>query len=383
MLEAGQILFGLVLLVVGGELLVRGAAALAAAFRITPLVIGLTVVAFGTSAPELGVSLQAALTGNADVAVGNVVGSNIVNILLVLGASAIITPLIVSSQLIRLDVPLMIGASICMWVMCLNGVISRLEGVILFVSLLTYIGISIHASRRESAEVADEFSEYSRSVSGIRGTLLQVCLFIGGLVLLTIGSKFLVDGAVKVATDLGVSQLVIGLTIVALGTSLPEVVTSIVASVRGQRDIAVGNVVGSNLFNILCVLGLTGALSPNGIPVSDQAIAFDIPVMVAVAVICLPIFISGSVIRRYEGALFLAYLSLYTVFLILAATNPEHRAWFGSVIMFVVVPLSIVTLGLSFLQSAREHKAKLAARAPKLSGEGTGASEPSEEREPS
>lgn len=362
MLEAGQILFGLLLLVVGGELLVRGAAALASAFRITPLVIGLTVVAFGTSAPELGVSLQAALTGNADVAIGNVVGSNIVNILLVLGASALITPLIVSSQLIRLDVPLMIAASVCMWLMALNGVISRLEGTLLFAALLIYIGTSIRASRRESAEVAEEFSKYSRSVTGIGGTITQISLFIGGLGLLTFGSKLLVDGAVKIATDWGVSQLVIGLTIVALGTSLPEVVTSIVASIRGQRDIAVGNVVGSNLFNILCVLGLTGAVSPSGVAISEQAIAFDIPVMVAVAVICLPIFLSGSVIRRYEGALFLAYLSLYTVFLILAASNPESRMWFGQVILFAVVPLTVLTLGMSFTQSVRERRAEQSRR---------------------
>ena len=192
--------------------------------------------------------------------------------------------------------------------------------------------------------------------------MTQIGLFVGGLVLLTIGSKLLVDGAVKIASDLGVSQLVIGLTIVAVGTSLPEVVTSVVASIRGQRDIAVGNVVGSNLFNILCVLGLTSAVSPNGVVVSEQAIAFDIPVMVAVAVICLPIFISGSVIRRYEGALFLAYLSLYTVFLILAATDPEHKEWFGRVIMFVVIPLTILTLGLSFMQSVRERRDELARR---------------------
>ena len=167
------------------------------------------------------------------------------------------------------------------------------RGSLLFTSLLIYIGISIRASRRESAAVADEFSEYSRSMTGIRGTMTQLALVVGGLVLLTLGSKLLVFGAIKIATDLGVSQLVIGLTIVALGTSLPEVVTSIVASVRGQRDIAVGNVVGSNLFNILCVLGLTSAVSPGGVAVSEQAIAFDIPVMVAVAVICLPIFHFG------------------------------------------------------------------------------------------
>lgn len=356
MFIALEILLGLVLLVLGGELLVRGAAALASAFRISPLVIGLTVVAFGTSAPELGVSLQAALTGNADVALGNVVGSNIVNILLVLGASAIITPLIVSSQLIRLDVPLMIAAAVAMWLMSLDGVISRVEGGVLFTCLLVYIAGSIRASRRESAAVAEEFSEYSRSVTGIGGTLSQLGLFIGGLVLLTLGSKWLVDGAIAVATALGVSQLVIGLTVVAIGTSLPEVVTSVVASIRGQRDIAVGNVVGSNLFNILCVLGLTSLVSPSGVAVSPQAVHFDIPVMVAVCVICLPIFITGSVIRRYEGALFLNYLVLYTLFLIVAATHPEDRVWFGKALMYAVLPLTVLTIGISIFHSFRERR---------------------------
>lgn len=368
---AGQILIGLFLLVIGGEILVRGAAALAAAFRITPLVIGLTVVAFGTSAPELGVSLQAALTGKADVAIGNVVGSNIVNILVVLGASAIITPLIVSSQLIRLDVPLMIAAAVCMWLASLDGVVSRLEGSMLFTALLVYIALSIRASRRESAEVADEFSEYSRTVSGVRGTLTQIGMFLGGLVLLTIGSRLLVEGAVTVATKLGVSQLVIGLTIVAIGTSLPEVVTSVVASIRGQRDIAVGNVVGSNLFNVLCVLGLTGAVSPTGVPVSEQAIAFDLPVMLAVSIICFPIFWTGSLIRRYEGALFLAYFALYTVFLILTSTRPEASASFGRVSMYVVIPLTLLTLVISFAQGIRERRAKLASLQQPETSEGS------------
>ena len=193
--------------------------------------------------------------------------------------------------------------------------------------------------------------------------LTDLARLLGGFVLLAGGAMLLVSGGVTLARRLGVSPLVTGLTIVALGTSLPEVVTSIVASIRGQRDIAVGNVVGSNLFNILCVLGLTGAVSPHGVPVSEQAIAFDIPVMVAVSVICFPIFLSGSLIRRYEGALFLAYLSLYTVFLVLAATNPENKRWFGQVILFAVVPLTVLTLGMSFLQSARERRAGLAGRA--------------------
>jgi cation:H+ antiporter len=173
---------------------------------------------------------------------------------------------------------------------------------------------------------------------------------------LTIGAKWLVDGAVTIATRLGVSQLVIGLTIVAIGTSLPEFVTSIVASVRGQRDIAVGNVVGSNLFNILCVLGLTSAVSPAGVAVSAQALSFDIPVMVAVAVICLPIFFLGSVIRRYEGALFLAYFVLYSLFLVITAAYPEQSSWYLRVELFVVLPLTVMTLAASVLHSLRDRR---------------------------
>lgn len=346
-----EIVGGLVLLVGGGELLVRGAAALAATLKISPLVIGLTVVAFGTSAPELGVSLQAALSGNADVAVGNVVGSNIINILLILGASALVTPLVVSSQLIRLDVPLMIAASLAMWAMGADGQVSRLEGSILFISLLVYIVFCIRKSRSEQKEVVDEFAqEYSKTASGFVGLCTQVGLIVAGLVLLGLGSNWLVYGAIAVAKGLGVGELVIGLTIVSIGTSLPEVVTSVVASYRGERDIAVGNVVGSNLFNILCVLGLTSIVSPLGVPVSEEAIVFDIPVMVAVAVLCFPIFLSGNVIRRHEAALFLAYYLIYTGFLIASASKPELKKTFGSVVLYGVFPLTLFALAVSLIQ---------------------------------
>jgi len=351
MLIAGQLLLGLVLLVAGGEVLVRGASALAAAFRISPLVIGLTVVAFGTSAPELGVSLQAALTGNADVAIGNVVGSNIVNLLVVLGASAIVAPLIVSSQLIRLDVPLMILACIGMWVSSLDGVISRGEGAVMFVSLLVYIVYSIRASRRETVEVAEQAGEGAES--GIKHLAIQAGLLIGGLVMLSFGARFLVEGAIAIATSLGVSQLVIGLTVVAVGTSLPEVVTSLVAAYRGQRDIAVGNVVGSNLFNVCCVAGLTSIAAPEGIPVGQQAIQFDLPIMVAVAVICFPVFCLGGVIKRFEGGLFLLYFGLYTAFLIVSSTDPESTNEFGGTLLKIVVPLTILTLGVSYWEGRR------------------------------
>lgn len=342
---AGQILVGVVMLVCGGELLVRGAAALASACKISPLVIGLTVVAFGTSAPELGVSLQAAWSGNADVAVGNVIGSNITNVLLILGASALVTPLLVSSQLIRLDVPLMIAASVAMWAVSADGTVARWEGILLFIALVIYIVFCIRKSRSEHQQVVDEFAgEYTQGTSGMAFTVVQISLVLGGLVTLAIGSKALVSGAVSVASWLGISQLVIGLTVVAIGTSLPEAVTSVVASFRGQRDIAVGNVVGSNLFNILCVLGLTSAVSPNGVSVTQEAVSFDIPVMVAVAIICLPIFVSGRVIRRYEGALFLAYFVAYTIFLLIAASDPSLKNGFGPVMWFAVIPLTVFAL---------------------------------------
>ncbi len=347
-----QIVFGLVLLVGGGELLVRGAARLAAAFKISPLVIGLTVVAFGTSAPELGVSLQAALSGKPDVAVGNVVGINIINVLLVLGASALVTPLVVSSQLVRWDVPLMIAASVAAWVMAVDGDVSRLEGAALFAALLIYIGFSIWKSRSESKKVIEEFAAEYGDPEKSR-TSVDLLLILAGLTLLTLGSRLLVDGAVAIAVWMGVGELVIGLTIVATGTSLPEVVTSVVASYRGERDIAVGNVVGSNLFNILCVLGLTSLVSSTGVSVSPEAIAFDIPVMVAVAGICLPVFWIDGLIRRYEGALFLTYYVLYTTFLVLAANQSEWGGALGNVIKFVVVPATVLTLGLSWLQKPK------------------------------
>ncbi len=325
------IVAGLVVLVLGGEWLVRGASALAARFHIPPLIIGLTVVAFGTSAPELGVSIQAALAGAADVAVGNVVGSNIFNVLFILGISAMITPLVVSSQLIRFDVPLMITVSVLGWALARDGLISRLDGVILFSVLVGYILICIRFASRESKLVREEFAAQYASADAAIGADESVpvgvavwkslLLIAVGLIALGLGSRWLVDGAVSIATWWGVSQLVIGLTIVAAGTSLPEVVTSIVATIRGQRDIAVGNVVGSNIFNLACVLGLSGIIAPSGIPISSAAISFDIPVMILVAALCLPIFFTGRMIARWEGAVFLLGYIAYTAYMVMSAAN--------------------------------------------------------------
>lgn len=348
------ILVGLVTLVIGGELLVRGASLLARAMRISPLVIGLTVVAFGTSAPELGVSLQAALSGAEDVAVGNVIGSNILNILLILGLAAMVAPLIVSSQLIRIDVPLLVAVSLLMWYFALDLKVSRLEGVILVTALITYIVFCIRQSRKENQAVIDEFESELPVLNKLNSSrFAQVALIVAGLILLGLGSRWLVSGAVTIATLWGVSELIVGLTIVSAGTSLPEVVTSVVASFRGERDIAVGNVVGSNLFNILCVLGFSSILAPNGMPVSPVALSFDIPVMVAVAVLCLPIFFTGGVISRAEGAMLTFYYVAYTVFLVTAESYPIFSGQFSTVLVYFVIPLTVLTLLYSVFASIR------------------------------
>ena len=293
---------GLVLLVAGAEVLVRGAARLAAQFGIPPLIIGLTVVAFGTSAPETAVSVQAAFNGSGDLAIGNVIGSNIANILLILGMTALIAPLVVSRQLIRLDVPIMIGASLLVFALAWDGSLSRLDGALLFAGILAYTAFLIISSRRDKTTAADDefatefgLNEAPKPYAG----LINLGLIVVGLVLLVSGSNFLVEGAVSLARALGLSELVIGLTVVAVGTSLPELATSVMAAIKGERDIAVGNIVGSNIFNLLCVLGLASLVSPSAIPVAANALAFDFPVMIAVAIACLPIFFNGYSIKRW------------------------------------------------------------------------------------
>ena len=322
-----QLSAGLVALVAGGELLVRGASRLAALVGLSPLVIGLTVVAFGTSAPELAVSVSSALSGRADIAVGNVVGSNIFNVLFILGASALIVPLAVNSTLIRSDVPLMIAASLLAAALCLDESVSRVEGGLLFAGLVVYTASCVTAGRRESSsgqsrqQPPDAGSTELVPPGETHSRLRNVLLILAGLVLLVLGSEWLVAAATTLARQMGISELVIGLTIVAAGTSLPEVATSIVAALKGERDIAVGNVVGSNLFNILGVLGLAAALSPGGIAVSVQALTFDIPVMIASAVACFLVCLSGREISRFEGALLLGSYIAYTGMLISRATS--------------------------------------------------------------
>ena len=338
-------ILGLAFLILGAELLVRGASQMASRLGISPLIIGLTVVAFGTSSPELAVSIKSALSGQADIALGNVIGSNIFNVLFILGLSALIIPLKVSQQLIRFDVPLMILLSASVLLFALDGNISRLDGGLLAAGLICYIAYAIYTSIKETAhpELSTD-TDISTGENEKGGWVYNILYALGGLILLVLGSRWLVNGAVSFAGYLGVSEVIVGLTIVAAGTSLPEVVTSIIAALRGERDIAVGNVVGSNIFNIMGVLGLAGLFSTAGIEVSDGIFYFDIPVMIAVAFACLPIFFTGGTISRWEGALLAGYYIAYTLFLVMAATQHESLQFFGTAMLYFVIPITAVTL---------------------------------------
>jgi cation:H+ antiporter len=348
-----QFVLGLVFLVAGAEALVRGASRMAAVIGISPLVIGLTVVAFGTSSPELAVSVKAALSGQADIAIGNVVGSNIFNVLFILGVSALIVPLVVSQQLVRIDVPVMIAVSAVVLILSLDANFGRVDGLMMVASLFLYVWFLIYKSRKESIEVK---AEYAKEF-GIRGTWgRSIAAIVVGLALLVLGSRWLVDSATAFARYLGISELIVGLTIVAAGTSLPEVVTSIVAAVKGERDIAVGNVVGSNIFNIMGVLGLSGVVAPRGIEVSTAVIGFDIPVMIVVALACLPIFFTGNVISRKEGALLLGYYAAYTLYLVLAASHHDALPRFSAVMLYFAIPLTVATMIILVLRETHKRK---------------------------
>lgn len=356
---------GLAVLIVGAEVLVRGASRLASALGIPSLIIGLTIVAFGTSSPELAVSVQSALNGQADIAIGNVVGSNIFNVLFILGISAVIVPLIVAQQLVRMDVPIMIGVSVLTWLLALNGIIERWEGALLFAGIVAYTVFLVWQGRKEkSGEVKEEYEhEYGQKEARTAGRLLlNGALAVVGLILLVFGSRWFVQGAIDVARAFGVDELVIGLTLVAAGTSMPEVATSIIAAIRGERDIAVGNVVGSNIFNLLAVLGLTAIVAPGGgIPVAPGMLVIDIPFMVAVAVACLPIFFTGHVIMRWEGVIFLLYYVAYTVYLYFTATSHAALPQFQTFMLLFVAPLTVVTIVVSVLRELRARRAAQAA----------------------
>ena len=340
------LLGGLILLAAGGELLVRGAAAFALSVGMTPLLVGLTVVAIGTSAPEAAVSIDAAIGGSPELALGNVIGSNIANILLVLGLSALIAPLTVEKRLVRIDLPVMVALSLLTWLLAADGGLTRGEGGLLLGLVLAYGVVTVIAARRRPAAIGVSAAEAkSLPVStGWRFRLGNLLLVGLGIVLLIIGAGWLVEAATDIALTLGISEIVVGLTVVALGTSLPELATSLIATARGQRDLAVGNVVGSNIANLGLVLGLSALVAAGGIPVPDSVLLFDLPFMVAVALAALPIALTGFVIARWEGAFFVGYLIAYVLYLWLDSTGYERIDAFSSVVFGFVLPLIVGTI---------------------------------------
>ena len=358
-----RLVVGLVALVGGAELLVRGASSIATRFGISAVVVGLTVVAFGTSAPELAVSVGSAVTGEAEVALGNVVGSNIANVLLILGISAMIGGLTIASRVVRFDLPLLMLVSVVVLLLSLDSSIGRIDGIVLFLGVVAYTGWLLRASRRESRQMVEESEE---AVSQLEGTSanspMGLLLFyvVSGLALLVGGAQVLVGAATEFATDAGISKMVVGLTVVAVGTSLPELATSVVAAYRGERDIAVGNVVGSNLFNLLSVLGAAGIFASDGVPVSDATLRLDYPVMLASTIVLLPIFWNGFAIKRWEGALLVAFYALYITFLVLDATDHSATKWLGPFAL-VVAPLVILTLAVTGFQGWRRHRKGISA----------------------
>lgn len=352
---------GLALLVKGADYLVQGAGKLATLAGISPLVVGLTVVAFGTSSPELAVSIKANFTGQSGISVGNVIGSNITNILLILGLAATITPLRVSQKLVRMDVPIMIGISILLLFFSLDRELGKLDGCLLLLGGILYTTYLLIQSRRNHSspeelteELTEEFDVIPQEKS-LREWVVNLGLFIIGFIMVVWGSDWLVFGATTIASSLGVSELVIGLTVVALGTSLPELATSITASLKGETDIAVGNVIGSNIFNILIVLGTAGIFAPSGVEISASAINLDIPIMIAVAIACLPVFFTDNLISRWEGVFFWLYYIVYTLFLFLKSMEQESLPIFNAVMLWFVIPITALTLIIITLANWRDR----------------------------
>jgi cation:H+ antiporter len=295
MFIALTIIGGFIILTFGAEALVRGASAVALRLGIAPLIIGLTIVAFGTSAPELAVSIKSALAGNPGIALGNVVGSNIVNIGLILAITALIRPITVRSQMVKRDIPLMIGASVLMWFLLLDGEVSFIDGAILFSALVSYLAFSYVSAKHHPEDLDLDTRPQHPGLS--------IALIIIGIAMLVGGGILFVNGAVDLAKQFGISEVIIGLTIVAIGTSMPELVTSVMAALKGQSDIAIGNVVGSNIFNVLGILGATALIHPVSSGGFNQ---IDFIAMLIFAFMLLPFAWSGLRIGRREASVLLA-----------------------------------------------------------------------------
>jgi len=305
------IITGFVLLFFGADALIRGSVRISVRSGISPLIVGLTVVAFGTSTPELFVSIKANLNGNGDIAIGNMVGSNIFNISIILGLAALLQPIKVKSQLVSQDIPVMIGSTILFVVLTRDMSIQRVEGGILFLMLIIYIILNIRLARQgKEIELAEEFEHHMPAGGG--RLFFDVFLIAAGIGILLLGSTALIHGAVNVAKSAGISEAVIGLTLIAAGTGLPELATTLVATIKKETDMAVGNVVGSNIFNVLCIGGISSLVKPLQAPDIEF---IDLAVMTALSVILLPLCWSGLKIARREGVMLLASYAAYLYFI--------------------------------------------------------------------
>lgn len=336
------------MLIAGAELLVHCAVRMAANLKVRPLLVGLTVVAFGSSAPQITISLQAAFNDTPDIAVGSVIGSNIFNVLVTLGLSALIIPLRVSRQVVRLDIPLMIIASALVFALALNNQLNRLDGAILLIGLGVYLGLLLRQSRNSG-------HHHTSQDQPPTSWPINILMMLLALILLSIAGHLLLGAAVAVATELGLSERIIGLTIIAVSASLPELATSLIAAFRGQREIAVGNVIGSNVLNLLGVLGFTALIAPEPLSVSPNALDFDLPVMLGVAALCLPVFYTGYRVTRAEGLLFLGLYLAYALHVVSFTMGMPLTSKLEHLMLFYVLPALLVYLLLSTLRAWRRH----------------------------
>ena len=334
-------ILGLAGLIVGAEFFLRAVDRFGLKWGVSPMVMGLTVVAFATGAPELAISLKAAMNDSADLVLGNIIGSNIANILLILGITGFITPLQIKLRIVRIDVPIVIAMSIVLYLLALDGVLSLTDGIVLLLGLLTYSVFTFLQIRKNKVDISELYGH--EEVELATGTLFYVKnigLLLAGLALIALGANWMVSSAVTIAQLLGMSELVVGLTIVSIGTSLPEVATSMTAARKGNADIAVANVLGSNIYNIILTLGLTIVIAPGVLEVSRNALMLDMPFMIAVAVGCIPIFLTGFDLDRKDASLFLFYYVAYLIYLILEATGSEYLGWIEKGFFFGILPFT-------------------------------------------
>lgn len=314
-------LFGLIIITVGAEILLKGASKIASLFNIRPIVIGLTVVSIGTSLPELAVGLTAIGEGAGDIAIGNIAGTNIVNILFILGLSAAIRPLPLSMKSIKTELYAMIFAAVLLFVLSLDGRLSTWDGLLLVFLGIVYLAVIVKTSRNEPAKVQKEFQqEFEPSPKSEKSDYKvwgwNFMLLFCGIIATIYGAEKLVDGAVNIAQHFGMSDAVIGLTIIAIGTSAPELATTIVATIRNEREVAIGNLLGSSIINIFIILGITGIFTPKGINVSDDILWFDLPLAALVAMVCYPVFKSDQMVSRKEGITFVSLYMAYLAYLL-------------------------------------------------------------------